>query len=341
MSQVNLPAGVPQAAPFPTTDAAALLKALVTLHSGSSRPVVVTAEGEGLWVKKVSGTQWELRYYDGTSDLLIGTFNPTTHTWLPAGARELLTGNRTYYVRTDGSDSNTGLVDNAGGAFLTIQKAINVVFGTLDLGGNNVTIQVRNGTYAGAAQLSSQVGAGTVFLTGDTTTPSNVVISTSGTCILVAGFGTKLAVQGFKFTSSAGSCLYISTGGYLQLNGKVEFGSAAGYHIFVDSFGYFYAFNIAYTISGNAYSHMNANVNGVILSQAITWTLTGTPAFSNFCVCSNNSTINSTSNTVASGTATGTRYLGLNGAVIITNGGGANYFPGNAAGSVDATSVYV
>ena len=96
--------------------------------------------------------------------------------------RELLTANRTYYIRTDGSDSNTGLANTSGGAFLTIQKAIDVVAGTLDLGGHAVTIQVADGTYTGAVTLKEVVGysaPGCLVIQGNNATPANVVISTT------------------------------------------------------------------------------------------------------------------------------------------------------------------
>src|SRR5688572_14985126 len=81
----------------------------------------------------------------------------------PSG-RELITANRTYYVRTDGSNSNDGLTNTSGGAFLTIAKAIEVI-ATLDLSVFNVTIQLGNaGTYAGATTSAPWVGGSGSFV---------------------------------------------------------------------------------------------------------------------------------------------------------------------------------
>ena len=115
--------------------------------------------------------------------------------------REVLTANRTYYVRSDGNDSNTGLANTSGGALLTIQKAIDTV-AALDISTYSVTIQVGAGTYTVPASVSGPwVKSGSVTLVGDTTTPSNVVVSVSGTlaCISVSGCG-RLNVGGFKLT---------------------------------------------------------------------------------------------------------------------------------------------
>jgi len=63
-----------------------------------------------------------------------------------------------------------------------------------------------------------------------------------------------------------------------------------------------------------------------------TRTLTGTPAFAT--AFANSTTLGELffTNITYSGAATGTRYAVAASALINTNGGGANYFPGNAAG---------
>lgn len=58
----------------------------------------------------------------------------------------------TYYVRTDGNDSNLGTADNAGGAWLTIQKAANTI-----VAGD--TVNVRAGTYAETVTINSGDGS--------------------------------------------------------------------------------------------------------------------------------------------------------------------------------------
>ena len=69
--------------------------------------------------------------------------------------REKFTANRTYYVRTDGSDGNNGLANNSGGAFLTIAKAIAVV-SALDLSGlTAATFSVADATVAATAMATA------------------------------------------------------------------------------------------------------------------------------------------------------------------------------------------
>ncbi|TKT73671.1 DUF2793 domain-containing protein [Afipia massiliensis] len=97
------------------------------------------------------------------SDLAVGAkqaailrYDGTAARWYAiarSGGREVLTANRTYYVRTDGSNSNDGLSNASGGAFLTLQKAIDIV-AALDLSIYNVTIQVGSGTYTSGAAVN-------------------------------------------------------------------------------------------------------------------------------------------------------------------------------------------
>lgn len=259
------------------------------------------------------------------------------------GARELLAADRTYYVRTDGSDGNSGLVNSAGGAFLTIQKAVNVVFGTLDLAGFNVTIQVADGVYAGSTSASTpQVGAGLVTIRGNATAPSNVVLQvTSGSDpVIKTSNYTTLHVQDVKLVNTGGvgaaPLLLASKGGVITFQ-NIDCGQAVQ-QLRAEDGGRLECIG-NYVISAGAASHWVV-VNAQIRVQSKTITIVGTPAFTTFTDATRIGLILVNANTF-SGSATGARYGIIENSVIMTGGAGATYLPGNAAGSTATGGQYV
>ncbi len=254
------------------------------------------------------------------------------------GVREQLTANRTYYVRTDGSDGNNGLANSSGGAFLSIQKAVDTV-AALDLSIYNVTIQTADGTYGGTVVVSAPwVGAGTVTLQGNTATPANALLSTGASdCITVLSGGT-LNVTGFKLANSGAFLLHANSG--LIRFSLLTFGACGSQQVRVSDGGRISATG-NYTIDGSAINHWSALGNGIIRVQARTITLAGTPSFSGaFANAELTSTVLVNSNTL-SGTATGPRYTATNNSTISSGGAGASYLPGNVAGSTGTGGQYI
>lgn len=256
----------------------------------------------------------------------------------PAGSRrEVLTAARSYYVRTDGSDSNDGLANTSARAFLTIQKAINTV-AALDISIYNVTINVAAGTYTGSNTVTGPwVGSGVVTLNGDTATPSNCVIQVAGNCLLARSGGT-INVQGFKFISTGTAQLRANTGGSIITSGLNEFNNATTHRIFAEGQGQITC-SANETVSGTAgQGHYCAAYGGFIQAQGITWTASGTATQGTFAL-SQSGFIMSLSAT-SSGTFSGVRYNAtVNGAINVF-GGGANYFPGNSAGTTATGGQY-
>jgi hypothetical protein len=249
------------------------------------------------------------------------------------GVRERLVANRSYYVRTDGSDSNSGLANTSGGALLTVQKAIDTVAG-LDIGTYNVTINVADGTYTGAVLVNGPwLGSGIVSIVGNTTTPANVIFSTTNANCVRCINGGAISVSGFECrTTTAGSGLVAEFSGVITIGSAMRFGACVNYHIAALNTGSVYC-RSSYTISGGAGAHYNLTAGGTCDFSSITVTLTGTPAFA---ICFATSQGGATLLAIAitfSGSATGTRYIVNYGGLIHTNGAGATYFPGNAAGS--------
>ncbi len=253
--------------------------------------------------------------------------------------REKLLANRTYYVRTDGSDSNTGLANTAGAAFLTIQKAINVISTDLDLNEYIASVQVADGTYtAGATVNSAWTGGGDVYILGNLTTPANCIINTTSVDCFVATKGATLLASGFKITTTTSGCAAkASLGAYLAL-GAMNYGACAEAHIECGT-GATIVLGSNYTISGNAVSHLHCGAPGTILAGTITVTLTGTPAFSAYFAGVAEGTI-TVSNVTWSGAATGLRFLAHKNGIIDVGAGTITTLPGDVAGYADVGGTY-
>jgi hypothetical protein len=239
------------------------------------------------------------------------------------------------HTASTGNDSNNGLEQTRSGAFMTIQAAINAA-AAINIGPWTVTIQLADGLYTvGGAVNAPWTGTGTVTLVGNTTTPANVLISTtSASCITVSGGG-RLTVSGMELrTTTSGSCLVANSFSTISIAAGLRFGAATGgYHILSD--GGFIGGNAAYTITGGAVSHWIATTGGSLIYASVTVTITGTPNFSFAFAEARGGAYIGTVGITWSGAVSGTTKkhdVSLN-AAINTFGSGVGYFPGTPAGT--------
>lgn len=259
--------------------------------------------------------------------------------------REILQTDRTYYVRTDGNDNNDGLTNDAAGAFLTIQKAVDTI-AELDINAKNVTVQVADGTYTAPVILKNVPGfaaPGNLTINGNISNHSAVTISlTTGQCIEAVSIQTVWKVNYIKVTSAAGAGGLIRVqAAELQIDSLV-FGNAPGSHIFVTGKGIL-RITTGYKIAGSATSMHMWIQSGSVFCSAITVTFLASVSFHTWMRAQYLTNVDSYSITYSFGgfTATGTRYLAAENSVIFTNGGGASYFPGTVAGSVANGGIYL
>lgn len=258
--------------------------------------------------------------------------------------RQRATGPLTLYVKPTGSDTASGLT--VADAFQTIQRAIDVLSADWDMAIFQATIQVRPGTYAENVVLKPVIGIATPTLQGDGGIPTNVVISpAAGTAVVsVTGalpFKICWRISGFQITTSGTTNygLFASFGAELRFS-SIDFGPVSFSHQVVQNYGTIECVG-NYAVSGGSQFHGYADTGGILTGSGKTATLSGTPNFSNSFVSSTIlSVIQWIGYTFAGTGATGKRYTGINNAVINTSGGGANYFPGDVAGSVATGGIY-
>lgn len=305
-------------------------------HSGAGAPSVALGEDGDFYLETATGDIYEKSA--GVWSVVVNIMGPPGP---GSEGRELLTGNRTYYVAPTGDDANDGRTFDT--PFRTIQKAINVVAGTLDLGVSNVTISIFNGTYNEALTLLPFVGGGKVIIRGNTADDDAVIIQGVGGNAVGYYFGAQGVYQLYAVklqTSGSGHCLSIGPGAFVEMLNVVFGAAASGYsHMSVMGGNVIAVGN--YAVVGNAYHHIDVQGGGLVQINNRTVTWTGNLTFD--CVVFaysgmvyGQSMVHTVVNSVA-----GRRYLSDALSMIYTAGGGANYFPGNLAGTNQNGAVYL
>lgn len=245
---------------------------------------------------------------------LPGSVNSSARNMMSALARALRKGPRStvnLYVRTNGSDSNNGLANTAGGAFLTLQKAVDTASKYYDQGRAGVQINVADGTYtAGFTLFSAIIGTTTISVTGNTTTPANCIIDASGTIIDVQDHA-GLSLAGFRIT---GGSVGIRSRQFSIVDlTNMEWGTLSNTHIaavdnsVISTLG-------THAIVGNAAVHVSATSNSLV-NYGGTWTIGSARTFTVFAAVTDCSVI------TGAATFTGAGVAGTTGQVISSTNG--------------------
>lgn len=298
------------------------------IHVATSKTTPVDADELGL---SDSAASW------GLKKLTWENLKATLLAYFKGQFREKLTAARNYYVRADGSDSNNGLTNTSGGAFLTIQKAIDVAAG-IDLDIYTLTINVGVGTWTSSTMLKTLVGAGKVVIRGINANTTDTVMAGTAACFK----GTYVGAYEIQYmtlgASVDGVCIDIYGGGAVVRWGGVNF-AAAGVHVRTIAGAYAEAIE-PYTISGGGGAHVSAYETAALRVVGVAVTLIGSPSFSSAFALSSRVGSLLIVGATFSGAAIGPRYIvDVNG--VIYTGAGESFLPGSAAGIVATGGQYL
>jgi hypothetical protein len=319
---------------------------LQTDHEG--RAEIGLAGADDLLVKvSEDGETWtEALRVEGSGRVLMPDLSVDAHRdqlMARRDARERLTGDRTYYVRTDGSDANDGLADTSGGAFATVQKAFDVAYGELDLGIHDVTIQLADGTYAQSAAIGgAHLGSGRITLAGNASTPASTVLAgATGVLTLAVENGAMLYLRDLELRGADANILLVMSNATVRARGGLRFGSTGTGSIQIqcsdnatfDSFGY------GYDIVGNTGRHLRLVDGGAAMIGGATIGVAGRAFSLTFVSAARGGRLRAPAATF-SGSATGKRYEATENAIVFTGSGSATYLPGDVSGTTGTGGVY-
>jgi len=251
-------------------------------------------------------------------------------------------GNPTFFVNhASGNDGNDGLATGAG-AFATIQAAVLAYESFVNCNGFGPTIQNAAETFTenNVSHTRPLTGFHVISITGDTTTPSNVVwqVSGSGNVAINCRDGGLAIVTGFKFVSTGSGNFFINGGqdGVCDF-GSLEFGSnPTGYSIYVTPGGACDWFGGTLKISGNANGFILMTGEGHVLLDGATINISTPVTIGSFITANGPAYASLTSMVFTGSLVTGSQYLVGNGAQVFITG---STIPGTSIGTQYAGGI--
>lgn len=249
----------------------------------------------------------------------------------------------TFHVSTTGDDGNDGL--SSSNPLKTLAKLRSVLFGGMvDFGGQTVTalIDSGSGNYTEQLLITPWNGGGDfIFDSGGksiSTTNASAIVISGGLPGDVTLINPNVAATG---AYPGGIGIDHRGSGLVKFSGAT-FG-ACDVHLETETPSANLRATGNYSITGNATTaHVLLGPGEVQINSTqapgITVTLIGTPAIGTFVFNSAGQAFMQGITFV--GGATGARYAAQLNGIIFTGGGGANYFPGNAAGSTGSGGQY-
>lgn len=253
-----------------------------------------------------------------------------------------LSADLTFYVRPDGSNSNSGRLNTAGGAFLTIQKAVDTL-ARLDLNYYNVQILVADGDYTGPTAIAGAwTGFGSVSIIGNFGTPANCRITTTGAQCFSISNRASVTIMGFKLsTTDSHECVTANTSAYVIL-GAMNWGDAVlSSHISIAGNATVIVVGL-HTISGTFINHVHQPDNSTLNYLPTLTIAPGANMTGAFCGSRGASTYSSFVGLTYTGSFPGgSKFITHFGSVIDDEGGSISRLPGATAGVVGPGGMHI
>jgi len=254
------------------------------------------------------------------------------------GAVINITEDLELYVRSAGSDSNSGYFDTDQHAFQTGTRAYEEASRYTTSNGAQIIINLGPGIFAPIQAVGAISGATPVIFRGDGPNLTSVVKSIVASPLNSAFFadmGANIQLEQMKVGGNGqGAGIVSAHGSTITMGSGLDLGSVAESQILAASGGSIYNY-APYTISGGAASHMGAWGAGayieggdttVTIPSAITFTAAFVDVGMGATVFNSGTTYNGRE------LVTGMRFNVKDFGYINTEGSGLNYFPGTIPG---------